>query len=120
MKQPPQAPPSRALSKTKSFPTRLSAAAGRIRVRAALEKDVDVFGLAILSGARNVIVPRILELLKKEKMEDVLLLVVSIIPEQDMAALRAAGVRGVFQPGTTLDEIVRFIRWNARPHGIAA
>jgi methylmalonyl-CoA mutase C-terminal domain/subunit len=89
-------------------------------VQAALQEDVDVIGLSILSGAHNAIVPRIAELLKKENMEDVLLLVGGIIPEQDVAALRAVGVRGVFQPGTTLDEIVRFIRENTRPRGLAA
>ena len=89
-------------------------------VQAALQEDVDVIGLSILSGAHNAIVPRIAELLKKEKMEDVLLLVGGIIPEQDVAAMKAAGVHGVFQPGTTLDEIVQFIRENTRPRGLAA
>jgi len=89
-------------------------------VQAALQEDVDVIGLSILSGAHNAIVPRIAELLKKEKMEDVLLLVGGIIPDQDVAAMKAAGVHGVFQPGTTLDEIVRFIRENTRPRGLAA
>jgi methylmalonyl-CoA mutase C-terminal domain/subunit len=89
-------------------------------VQAALQEDVDVIGLSILSGAHNVIVPRIAGLLQKEKMEDVLLLVGGIIPEQDVAALKAAGVHAVFRPGTTLDEIVRFIRENTKPRGIAA
>jgi methylmalonyl-CoA mutase, C-terminal domain len=89
-------------------------------VRAALEEDVDVIGLSILSGAHNAIVPRISELLKQKNMHDVLLLVGGIIPEQDVAALKAAGVHAVFRPGTTLEEIVRFIRENTRRHGVAA
>jgi methylmalonyl-CoA mutase, C-terminal domain len=89
-------------------------------VDAALQEDVDVIGLSILSGAHNVIVPRIAELLKAQRMEDVLVLVGGIIPERDIPALKAAGVKGVFQPGTPLDEIVRFIRENTRPRRVAA
>jgi methylmalonyl-CoA mutase C-terminal domain/subunit len=81
-------------------------------VRAALEEDVQVIGLSILSGAHNSIVARIAALLKQQKMDDVLLLVGGIIPEHDIAALQAAGVKGVFPPGTPLAEIVRFIREN--------
>jgi methylmalonyl-CoA mutase C-terminal domain/subunit len=82
-------------------------------VKAALQEDVQVIGLSILSGAHNAIVARIAGLLKQEKMDDVLLLVGGIIPEQDIAELKAAGVKKVFQPGTPLDEIVRYIRENA-------
>ena len=59
---------------------------------AALQEDVDVIGLSILSGAHNVIVPRVTELLRQNKMEDVLLLVGGIIPEQDFELLKKAGV----------------------------
>jgi methylmalonyl-CoA mutase C-terminal domain/subunit len=89
-------------------------------VNAALQEDVDVIGLSILSGAHNAIVSRIAGLLKERKMDDVLVLVGGIIPEQDIAALKAAGVKAVFQPGTPLDDIVRFIRENVRPRAIAA
>ena len=81
-------------------------------VRAALQEDVQVIGLSILSGAHNAIVARIAGLLKQQNMDDVLLLVGGIIPEQDIAGLKAAGVKGVFPPGTPLSEIVRFIREN--------
>jgi methylmalonyl-CoA mutase, C-terminal domain len=89
-------------------------------VQAALQEDVDVIGLSILSGAHNAIIPRITELLRQKNMQDVLLLVGGIIPEQDVAALKAAGVHAIFRPGTTLETIVRFIRENTRQHGIAA
>jgi methylmalonyl-CoA mutase C-terminal domain/subunit len=83
-------------------------------VNAALQEDVQVIGLSILSGAHNAIVARVAGLLKEQKMDDVLLLVGGIIPEQDIAELKAAGVKKVFLPGTPLDDIVRFIRENTR------
>ncbi|HEX6907116.1 MAG TPA: cobalamin B12-binding domain-containing protein [Terriglobales bacterium] len=89
-------------------------------VNAALQEDVDVIGLSILSGAHNAIVPRVMELLHQNKMEDVLVLVGGIIPDQDMEGLKKAGVGGIFQPGTSMDEIVEFIRKNVRPHKMAA
>jgi methylmalonyl-CoA mutase C-terminal domain/subunit len=84
-------------------------------VNAALQEDVDVIGLSILSGAHNAIVPRVSALLRENKMEDVLLLVGGIIPDQDAEFLRQHGVAGIFQPGTPMDEIVRFIREHVRP-----
>ena len=84
-------------------------------VNAALQEDVDVIGLSILSGAHNAIVPRVTELLKANKMDDVLLLVGGIIPDQDVALLKQNGVSGIFQPGTSMDEIIRFIRANVKP-----
>jgi methylmalonyl-CoA mutase C-terminal domain/subunit len=89
-------------------------------VSAALQEDVDVIGLSILSGAHNAIVPRVAELMNAQKMDDVLMLVGGIIPDQDVPALKAAGVKGVFQPGTPLDEIVRFICENVKPRGVTA
>jgi methylmalonyl-CoA mutase C-terminal domain/subunit len=89
-------------------------------VNAALQEDVDVVGLSILSGAHNAIVPRVLELMKEQKMDDVLVLVGGIIPDQDIPALKSAGVRGVFQPGTPMDDIVQFIRENVKPRGVVA
>ena len=88
-------------------------------VNAALQEDVDVIGLSILSGAHNAIVPRVMELLRHHKMDDVLVLVGGIIPDQDMEGLKAAGVAGVFQPGTSMDDIVEFIRGHVRPHKTA-
>lgn len=89
-------------------------------VHAALEEDVDVIGLSILSGAHNAIVPRVMELLRQNKMADVLLIVGGIIPDQDVDPLKRAGVAGIFQPGTSMDEIVRFIRANVRARGVPA
>jgi len=83
-------------------------------VNAELQEDVHVIGLSILSGAHNAIVPRVLDLLKQNKMDDVLLVVGGIIPDQDIAALKSAGVAAIFQPGTAMDDIVKFIRANVR------
>src|SRR4030081_2972010 len=68
-------------------------------VNASLQEDVQVIGLSILSGAHNAIVPRVLDLLKQNKMDDVLVLVGGIIPDQDAAKLKQLGVAAVFQPG---------------------
>jgi methylmalonyl-CoA mutase C-terminal domain/subunit len=89
-------------------------------VNAALQEDVDVIGLSILSGAHNAIVPRVMELMKEQKMDDVLVTVGGIIPDQDVPALKAAGVKAVFQPGTPMDDIVQFIRDNVKPRGVTA
>src|SRR5208337_2597186 len=75
-------------------------------VSAALQEDVDVIGLSILSGAHNAIVPRVMELLKAQGAEDILVLVGGIIPDMDVEGLKKAGVAAVFQPGTPLDDIV--------------
>ena len=89
-------------------------------VNASLQEDVDVIGLSILSGAHNSIVPRVMELLKQNEMSDVLVLVGGIIPEQDVASLKQSGVAAVFQPGTPMEDIVRFIRQNLRTRGVGA
>jgi methylmalonyl-CoA mutase, C-terminal domain len=83
-------------------------------VSAALQEDVQVIGLSILSGAHNAIVPRVMDLLKQNKMEDVIVLLGGIIPDQDIDALKKAGVAAVFQPGTAMDDIVKFIRANVK------
>jgi methylmalonyl-CoA mutase C-terminal domain/subunit len=87
-------------------------------VNASLQEDVQVIGLSILSGAHNAIVPRVLALLKQNKMDDVLVLVGGIIPDQDIEALKKAGVAAVFQPGTAMDDIVKFIRANVKGHAV--
>ena len=89
-------------------------------VNSALQEDVDVIGLSILSGAHNAIVPRVSELLRHNKMDDVLLLVGGIIPEQDFDFMTKSGVAGIFNPGTPMDEIVEFIRKNVKPRGVVA
>jgi methylmalonyl-CoA mutase C-terminal domain/subunit len=81
---------------------------------AALQEDVDAVGISILSGAHNTIVPRICELLRQEGLEDVLVIVGGIIPDEDIPNLKRAGVSEVFQPGASTQEIVEFIRSRAR------
>ena len=79
-------------------------------VNAALQEDVQVIGLSILSGAHNAIVPRVMELLKQKQMDDVIVLVGGIVPDEDAEQLKRLGVAAVFQPGASLEEIVEFIR----------
>ena len=79
-------------------------------VNAALQEDVQVIGLSILSGAHNAIVPRVMELLKEKQMSDVLVIVGGIVPDEDAAQLKRLGVAQVYQPGASLDTIVNFIR----------
>ena len=77
---------------------------------AALQEDVDVVGLSILSGAHMSLVPRVLELIKANQQKDVLVFVGGIIPEEDSKQLRTLGVGGVFGPGTAMAEVVAEIR----------
>lgn len=79
-------------------------------VDAALQEDVQVIGISILSGAHNAIIPEVLELLRQKEMTDVLLIVGGTIPDADAARLKSQGVAEVFQPGASLDSIVNFIR----------
>jgi methylmalonyl-CoA mutase C-terminal domain/subunit len=89
-------------------------------VSAALQEDVNVIGLSILSGAHNAIMPRVMDLLRRNKMEDVLVVIGGIIPDQDIPGLKQAGVAGIFLPGTPMNDIVEFIRKNVKPRGVAA
>ena len=79
-------------------------------VNAALQEDVQVIGLSILSGAHNAIVPRVLELLREKEMADVIVIVGGIVPDEDAARLKSLGVAAVFQPGASLDAIVTFVK----------
>jgi methylmalonyl-CoA mutase C-terminal domain/subunit len=83
-------------------------------VSAALQEDADVIGLSILSGAHMHICPRIVELLRERQMTDVLIVVGGIIPDADVPKLNDIGIRGIFQPGTPMQEIVDFITGHAR------
>jgi methylmalonyl-CoA mutase, C-terminal domain len=83
-------------------------------VNAALQEDVQVIGLSILSGAHNTIVARVMELLKEKQMTDVLVIVGGIVPDEDAAELKRLGVAAVFQPGSSLEEIVEFIRGSVK------
>lgn len=77
---------------------------------AALQEDVDVIGLSILSGAHNTLCARLMDLLRAKGMTDVTVLIGGIIPEADIAALKASGIAEVFLPGTPTHAIVDFIR----------
>jgi methylmalonyl-CoA mutase C-terminal domain/subunit len=77
---------------------------------AALQEDVDVVGLSILSGAHMALCPRIIELLRAQGLDDVVVLVGGIIPDDDVTPLRELGVKGVFGPGTSTQDIIDFIR----------
>jgi methylmalonyl-CoA mutase C-terminal domain/subunit len=83
-------------------------------VTAALQEDADVIGLSILSGAHNHIAPKLMELLKAKGLDDVLVVIGGIIPDVDIPALKALGIRGVFLPGTPMQEIIDFVTANAR------
>ena len=83
-------------------------------VNAAVQEDVDVIGLSILSGAHNAIVPRVNDLLKQQGVDDIIIVVGGTIPEQDVAHLKQNGVTGIFGPGTPMDDIVKFIRANVK------
>ena len=83
-------------------------------VRAAVDEDVQVVGLSILSGAHNRLLPEVIEGLRKAGLDDVLVIAGGIIPEEDAVALRGTGVAAVFPPGTAISEIVRFIEEHAR------
>ena len=76
---------------------------------AALQEDVDVVGLSILSGAHTTLFPRIINLLKENGLDDVLVVAGGIIPDEDVPALKEMGIRGIFGPGTSTEEIVKFI-----------
>ena len=79
-------------------------------VTAALQEDADVIGLSILSGAHTTLVPKLMALLKERQMENVLVILGGIIPDADIPEMKRLGVAEVFQPGASLESIVRFIR----------
>jgi len=81
-------------------------------VQAALQEDVDVIAMSVLSGAHDYLFPRVMELLKEAGADDILVIGGGIIPEEDIPALKAAGIKAVFGPGTPTSDTVRFIREN--------
>jgi methylmalonyl-CoA mutase C-terminal domain/subunit len=81
---------------------------------AALQEDVDVVGMSILSGAHLTLCPKVVELLRAQGQDNVLVLVGGIIPEEDVLPLQEAGVKGVFGPGTPSDQYVDYILNNVR------
>lgn len=83
-------------------------------VNAALQEDVNCIGLSILSGAHNVILPRITDLLREKKLDDVLVVAGGIIPDQDIPRLKACGISEIFLPGTSTQTIIKYILENCR------
>jgi methylmalonyl-CoA mutase C-terminal domain/subunit len=84
---------------------------------AAIQEDVDAVGLSIMSGAHNTLFPAVIGELKKRGADDVVVFGGGIIPDVDFEGLKAAGVSGVFTPGTTLEAIIQWVRDNVRPRG---
>ena len=89
-------------------------------VNAAIQEDVDAIGLSILSGAHNVLFPRIMQLLLERGADDILVFAGGIIPAEDTPGLKAAGIAEIFTPGTFLQQIVDWVREHVTPRGIRA
>jgi len=83
-------------------------------VEAAIQEDVDVIGLSILSGAHMTLFPRVMRLLAENGLDDVLVVAGGIIPDDDVPALKEIGIAGIFGPGTPTEAVVRFIKENVR------
>jgi methylmalonyl-CoA mutase C-terminal domain/subunit len=81
-------------------------------VEAAIQEDVDVIAMSILSGAHDYLFPKVMELLKEKGVDDILVLGGGIIPDEDIPELKKAGIAEIFGPGTTTEEIITYIREN--------
>ncbi|GER82516.1 MAG: cobalamin B12-binding domain-containing protein [Thermogemmatispora sp.] len=84
-------------------------------VEAAIQEDVDAILLSILSGAHMALFPRIMELLKQNGVTDVLVAAGGILPDEDIPAIKAMGIKGCFGPGTPVEQIIQFVRENIHP-----
>jgi methylmalonyl-CoA mutase C-terminal domain/subunit len=84
-------------------------------VSAAIQEDVDCVGLSILSGAHNTLLPRVCQLFKEKNADDIKVFGGGVIPEDDIPGLKEAGIREVFTPGTSTDDIVKWVRDNVQP-----
>jgi len=87
---------------------------------AAVQEDVDAIGLSILSGAHNALLPRLMDLLRQQGVEDIKVFAGGIIPDEDIPGLQAAGIAAIFTPGSSLEEIVTWVREHVKPRGVAA
>lgn len=83
-------------------------------VEAAIQEDVDVIGMSILSGAHMTLFPRVMKLLADNGLDDVLVVAGGIIPDDDVPALKETGIAAIFGPGTSTEEAIRFIKENVR------
>lgn len=84
-------------------------------VSAAIQEDVDCVGLSILSGAHNTLLPRVCQLFKEKNAEDIIVFGGGVIPEDDILGLKNAGLREVFTPGTSTEDIVKWVKDNVQP-----
>ena len=84
-------------------------------VSAAIQEDVDCVGLSILSGAHNTLLPQVCELFKAKKADDIIVFGGGVIPDDDIPGLKSAGIREVFTPGTSTEDIVGWVRDNVKP-----
>lgn len=83
-------------------------------VESAIQEDVDVIAMSILSGAHDYLFPRVMELLREKGVEDILVLGGGIIPEEDISALKECGIAEIFGPGTRTDDIINYIKDNIK------
>ncbi len=86
-------------------------------VQAAIQEDVDMIGLSSLAGAHRYLFPRVLELLKENGADDIVVCGGGIVPEEDILKLKKAGIREIFTPGTPLDDVVKWVEENVKPRG---
>lgn len=89
-------------------------------VEAAIQEDVDAVLMSILSGAHMAIFPKVMELLKQNQVDDVLIAAGGILPDEDIPAIKAMGIKGCFGPGTSTDEIIKFVRNNIQADRLTA
>jgi methylmalonyl-CoA mutase, C-terminal domain len=83
-------------------------------VAAAVQEDVDVVGMSILSGAHNHLFPKVVELLKEQGVNDVLVIGGGVIPDDDIPTLKSSGIDGIFTPGTTTKQMIDYIKENVK------
>jgi methylmalonyl-CoA mutase C-terminal domain/subunit len=83
-------------------------------VAAAVQEDVDVVGMSILSGAHNYLFPRVVELLNEQSVDDVLIVGGGVIPDEDIPSLKEAGIAEIFTPGTTTTQMIEYIKNNLK------
>jgi methylmalonyl-CoA mutase C-terminal domain/subunit len=89
-------------------------------VEAAIQEDVDAILMSILSGAHMAIFPKVMELLKQNDVDDMLVAAGGILPDDDLPAIKAMGIKGCFGPGTSTDEIIEFVRANVQADRLTA
>ncbi len=83
-------------------------------VATAVQEDVDVIGMSLLSGAHNYLFPRVVELLKEQEADDILIVGGGVIPDDDIPVLKEAGIAEIFTPGTTTTQMIEFIKANVK------